>query len=331
MSDATCPLCGAACTRITVLGISMFGCRCTGDRGYAISLDERIDSVVADIEQLQPPFVQKFPLAKMSWEPVVPVGEFDAAAESYASMRKEATEMFMQLFKQQGVTAAATKSSSSDDPLYLRRGIESDRLAMKANKVAMAQDFPLAMPPSAFAGVHRSATTESLQHVAPINPTTYRHLMDEFQCRYDAHTHTTSAPSSVAHIALEERVNPDIDEPPASCEGCNAQVANIDLLDCTMRCTACRARVGLPPIGAATASPDPLDAVIDGVTLRDLLNVDAWARAEASSEARYDRQRWTPAQRAAVSTHWAAELRAKVEAGKRADRERVVLDCAEEL
>ena len=107
MNDATCPNCKAACTMITVHGIKMFGCPCVGDRGYAVySLDEQIDSVVADIEQLQPPFVQKFPLAKMKWEPAVPVGEFDAAAESYGRMRDEAAEMLTHLLSKRGVSPA---------------------------------------------------------------------------------------------------------------------------------------------------------------------------------------------------------------------------------
>lgn len=56
---------------------------------------------------------------------------------------------------------------------------------------------------------------------------------------------------------------------------------------------------------------DPLDAVVDGVTLRDLLDRDRARRQEDSATAWRSHVRPTPAQRAAVSAHWSAELRAK--------------------
>lgn len=62
-----------------------------------------------------------------------------------------------------------------------------------------------------------------------------------------------------------------------------------------------------------TVMPDPLDQVIDGEMLRDLV-----ARDETNQ--RHDLPRyWTPAQRAAVSAHWSAQLRAKVEAKRKDD------------
>jgi hypothetical protein len=133
------------------------------------------------------------------------------------------------------------------------------------------------------------------------------------------------------HVAPGPCSRAAIEPAPVMCEGCDVQVANIDLLDCTMRCTACRAKIGLPPIAAA-APADPLHAVIDGVPLRQLLKNDVGRRRENVWSAM--RCAPTPAQRAAVSAHWSAELRAKVEAGQRADAERatsVVLDCAEDL
>lgn len=75
-------------------------------------------------------------------------------------------------------------------------------------------------------------------------------------------------------------------------------------------------------------NPDPLDVKYDGVTLRALLEMDERRRREVV---------WidivvTPAQRAAVSAHWSAELRARAAAAKAKERERVVLDIdAEDL
>lgn len=73
---------------------------------------------------------------------------------------------------------------------------------------------------------------------------------------------------------------------------------------------------------------DPLDAEYDGVTLRHLLASDETHRHERNEPA----YRLTAVQRAAISAHWSAELRAKVEASKAKERERVVLDLnAEDL
>lgn len=67
-----------------------------------------------------------------------------------------------------------------------------------------------------------------------------------------------------------------------------------------------------------------LDTRYDGVTLRELLGWYELDCREVGGSS--DRRVWSAAQRAAVSAHWSAELRAKVEAGKRAERDRVVRD-----
>lgn len=67
---------------------------------------------------------------------------------------------------------------------------------------------------------------------------------------------------------------------------------------------------------AGSPAPDPLDQVIDGQTLRYLIATDE--SMQRSDEA-VCRRRFTPAQRAAVSAHRSAELRAKVEAKRKAD------------
>lgn len=89
---------------------------------------------------------------------------------------------------------------------------------------------------------------------------------------------------------------------------------------------------------------DPLDVEYDGVPLRDLLDLrecvnreqDLGAGTECSIPWRNaDPWTWTPAQRAAVSAHWSAQLRAKVRASDAADKARapsVVIDVdAEDL
>lgn len=93
-------------------------------------------------------------------------------------------------------------------------------------------------------------------------------------------------------------------------------------------------------------APDPLDVRYDDVTLRDLLAMDAARRQESGAvrcdlcsltldEHRLKRgrdcgafelERFTPTQRAAVSAHWSAELRSRVDAAKAKERHRVVLD-----
>jgi hypothetical protein len=79
----------------------------------------------------------------------------------------------------------------------------------------------------------------------------------------------------------------------------------------------------IPPDDAPTI--DPLDVEYDGAPLRKLLESDQAARRELNPFASC----FTPAQRAAVSAHWSAQLRAKVEASEAADaacRPSVVVD-----
>lgn len=75
----------------------------------------------------------------------------------------------------------------------------------------------------------------------------------------------------------------------------------------------------------ASSSADPLDVWYDGVPLRTLLEDDKLRRldnAAAMARCRCN----TSAQRAAVSAHWSADLRAKVTASRSAERNQVVLE-----
>lgn len=80
---------------------------------------------------------------------------------------------------------------------------------------------------------------------------------------------------------------------------------------------------------AAAAPSQPthrskLDVEYDGWSLRDLLAIDTFNRQEQWTGV--SATPMTPAQRAAVSAHWSAELRAKVHASKERERCRVVVD-----
>lgn len=73
----------------------------------------------------------------------------------------------------------------------------------------------------------------------------------------------------------------------------------------------------------AARKVDPLDIEYDGVRLFKLLEIDERQRQERHAGARQGLgMPFTPAQRAAVSAHWSAQLRAKVQASAKADAER---------
>lgn len=79
---------------------------------------------------------------------------------------------------------------------------------------------------------------------------------------------------------------------------------------------------------------DPLDVEYDGVKLATLLLVDETLRRDEGYTSRPQPENWrppamTPAQRAAVSAHWSAQLRVKVAASAAVDKARapsVVVD-----
>lgn len=77
-------------------------------------------------------------------------------------------------------------------------------------------------------------------------------------------------------------------------------------------------------LGEPAKPVDPLDVEYDGVKLRTLIDGDEFNRREASQY--YRCMQMTPVQRAAVSAHWSAQLRAKVAAAKAAERN-VVTYC----
>jgi len=65
----------------------------------------------------------------------------------------------------------------------------------------------------------------------------------------------------------------------------------------------------------------PLDDEIDGWKLRTLLDADEETRQRDCGRPRHY---FTPAQRAAVSAHWSAQLRAKLAASAEIDKARQV-------
>jgi hypothetical protein len=103
----------------------------------------------------------------------------------------------------------------------------------------------------------------------------------------------------------------------------NAKIASLEAAQIGM-ITAERARelLNQPEIPEGSQPIDPLDVVIDGLTLRELLTCDEIQRLEYTT---HPRPSWTPAQRAAVSAHWSAQLRAKIEASKVKERNQVMM------
>lgn len=71
-------------------------------------------------------------------------------------------------------------------------------------------------------------------------------------------------------------------------------------------------------------APDPLDVKIDGATLRSLVEIGQCSAREMphGGTATPVRPRLTPAQRAAISAHWSADLRIKVAASDAARKAR---------
>ncbi len=78
--------------------------------------------------------------------------------------------------------------------------------------------------------------------------------------------------------------------------------------------------IDLPPPVNVWSIIDPLDVEYDGVTLRRLLEMDENRRTE-----RIPGVILSPGQRAAISAHWSAELRAKIATSKAAERRRVTI------
>lgn len=75
----------------------------------------------------------------------------------------------------------------------------------------------------------------------------------------------------------------------------------------------------------ASAPVDPLDVQYDGIALSSLLRIDEnRRRGEYFSE-----HRFTPAQRAAISAHWSAELRARTASATERQRNQVTY-CEED-
>lgn len=101
------------------------------------------------------------------------------------------------------------------------------------------------------------------------------------------------------------------------------------------RCGACGVLVAFPArvwtvetpwMKVNGQAPDPLDTKYDGVTLRVLLVAEGLQRHDQGDRVPLSRQPLTPIQRAAVSAHWSAQLRAKVEASKERARMTVMVD-----
>lgn len=76
---------------------------------------------------------------------------------------------------------------------------------------------------------------------------------------------------------------------------------------------------------AADEPIDPLDVKYDGISLRALLQSDERCRREVNPRHNI----LTPAQRAVVSAHWSAELRARVGAVAEKQKNQVMMEYDE--
>lgn len=278
-------------------------------------------------------------------------GEFDAAADLYASMRREATEMFVQLYEHQGVQGVTALEAADKGAMKLHTVEEWIEIAAQdpAPKVAMV---PLGRVHSVGSNVlwlHAEHDVKPGDVLAASYVNTERDGMPVPPLRtgrlHVAHVHRAGAlvlreDAFHAIPALQHApATPSRDPLVAVLDGHVAARREIERqrLALWMKSSARKHLINELQVKHAASSaapepPDPLDVKYDGVALRVLLEIDVCRRRESAWHAM--RNGLTDAQRAAVSAHWSAELRAKVEAGKRADAARatsVVLDCAEEL
>lgn len=126
---------------------------------------------------------------------------------------------------------------------------------------------------------------------------------------------------------------------PRECAGCAVALTPLTSLQRSGVCSAgetfveivcgecCAAAAPGERVARRVVAPaaDPLDATIDGETLRLLLVVDGYARHEHRSS-QVLRAAWTPGQRLAVAAHRGAELRARVAAAAARDARRVLVE-----
>ena len=98
-----------------------------------------------------------------------------------------------------------------------------------------------------------------------------------------------------------------------------------DCKKCAVEAKQTQAAVHLATPAVVIDKPcDPLDVMYDGVTLRGLLNVND---CNARNDGPYIQViPMSPIQRAAVSAHWSAELRAKMAAATERARQRITVD-----
>lgn len=193
--------------------------------------------------------------------------------------------------------------------------------------------------PSLFASVNRTATPESLQHVANPGPIEdaiasavgriQRREMQERAIHGAVHAAGTPAGRMEALLDLAQSGRITVEQARELMAAEETIAKSIPCPVCGERgCCDMTKHPGVPldstvPVGTCRIDEpiDPLDVEYDGVTLRDLIAWDSDARHEGWAGTR-QRKRSTPAQRAAVSAHRSAELRAKVQSGEAADKAR---------
>lgn len=184
---------------------------------------------------------------------------------------------------------------------------------------------PYALPPDAYAETRsllERVQTGALRRVAEM-PTFAQMVADPLWERRDLAFMGSAAKAGLKHGPRGEGGPGPCD---ADCRKCGAEhtAAKIRTPHGDIEV---RADPAVAP-GSITFVPrDPLDVAYDGVPLRELLERDERRRRERPL-AFLNVTRPTPVQRAAISAHWSAQLRAKVAATAERERNQVRADLA---
>lgn len=292
--------CGEPCDRVEVGGAKISGCKCVGDK--AIAFSPALGNVV--------PYKGEPPRVFISAQDAARPAPID-----WGNLKRAPTTRPF-IYAPITIDKAALKAAKKEGAAFremVRADVDRAIKGLYDQRDAMIKSAFEAqgLPPSVLgttAGRHRAVL-----HLAQIGAVTAEQARELLEM-----------PAVDARLPCQHKFARGYTEYPKRVDG-------------TRYCTAC---------GAVMSTPDPLDVEYDGVMLRALLDRDAAARQESDdaqcgfcslplAEHRLKRGRdcerfrpraMTPVQRTAVSAYWSAELRARVEASKERDRQRVVLD-----
>jgi hypothetical protein len=133
-------------------------------------------------------------------------------------------------------------------------------------------------------------------------------------------SHTLADPTAVGQKRIVCTQAWGAPTPSGTTEGTGGRVT-INLFDGLMRGTKAEPAPTCECFAAHLCEEHALEVEYDGVTLRSLLDADEYIRREGRL-----RMNLTPAQRAAVSAHWSAQLRLKQQKARERERLQVVVE-----